>query len=297
MTLDQIIEDTLSNLYRTTERPFVTYIGTTGLTNETTQQCTLSDPAAVHRGMVLEIGYELVLVTDKSDDADPVFTLSRGYAGSTAESGHETLTPVLVDPAWPRSELARWVQRFFQTFMNTWLPSITSEVMQRVPGMQYIDMPADTIRVLSVRHISNITGRIVDIGTWQFEEDLPDEIAPTGKLLRISAGIYDADELIVTYQVPYSWTGTGGAATIQVPLGSEDLPSLWCSAYGLARREVSRSELDKVEEWNQEQAIRQGVNLRLVREMWGEFYRRLDEARRVQYVPKTRPYRKMARMP
>jgi hypothetical protein len=111
----------------------------------------------------------------------------------------------------------------------------------------------------------------------------------------LSAAIYDADELIVTYQAPYTFTGTGEAATVDVPLGSEDLAPLWAAAYGLSRREVSRSELDKIEEWNQDQAYRQGVNLRLVQQTWGEFYRRLDEARKIQYVPRHRPYRKMAR--
>lgn len=246
-------------------------------------------------GNLLEAGLEMMLVTNKSADAVPLFTVARAYSGTSATGGHTTNTPLLIDPLWARADLNRWIETFYRTTMNAYLPYITSQVMQREPANQYVTMPADTVRVLSLRHISSITGRVIDLGTWRFEEDLPSSVVSTGKLLRLSAGIYDADELIVTYQAPYAFSDTTETGTIDVPLGSEDLAPLWACAYGLSRREVSRSELDKIEEWNQDQAYRQGVNLRLVQQTWGEFYRRIDEARKIQYVPRSRPYRKMAK--
>ena len=59
---------------------------------------------------------------------------------------------------------------------------------------------------------------------------------------------------------------------------------------------MSRLDLDTLGEWNQDAAIRGGQNLRLMRELWGEYYRRLDEARSIYSVPKHRPYRKMPKV-
>ena len=42
-----------------------------------------------------------------------------------------------------------------------------------------------------------------------------------------------------------------------------------------------------------EAAQRQGVNLRWARELWGEVYRRGDEVKKMQNLPKYRPYRKV----
>ena len=49
----------------------------------------------------------------------------------------------------------------------------------------------------------------------------------------------------------------------------------------------------KIEEWNQTVAMQQGVNLRWARELWGEVYRRVDEAKSMLALPKHRPFRKM----
>ena len=40
-------------------------------------------------------------------------------------------------------------------------------------------------------------------------------------------------------------------------------------------------------------AMQQGVNLRWARELWGEVYRRVDEAKSMLALPKHRPFRKM----
>lgn len=293
-TLGDMIEETLDNLYRMSERPYETTVGSDDLSTVSDTQMTLADPGAVARTTKLEIGSEVLLVTAKSSDATPVFTVSRGY-GNTTKTTHATGDVVKINPTWHRYELERWIKRCYQTVLNSKLPNIESQVMNRTTGLQYIEMPADTVDVYSVRHLSSITGRMIDIGYWQYEDQIPTSVIQSGKIVRVSAEIDDADDLIVTYQVPYEWSGTGETAEINQPLGSDDLAPLWAAAYAVARREVSRSELDKIEEWNQEQAIRAGVNLRLLRDMWGEFYRRLDEAKNIHRVPRHRPYRKMAK--
>lgn len=296
VTLGDLVDDALNHLYRATERPYQTTVGANALADAADTSLTITGFDSVFPTTLLEAGSELMLVTNKTSDATPVFTVVRGYAGSTASGGHPTNTTLYLNPAWPRHEVTGWIQRFVSSVLNTYLPQITSQVMNRATGLQYIEMPASTVRVLSLRHMSTVTGRVVDVPGWQFEQDLPTAVVTSGKLLRVPSYVYDDDDLIVTYQTPYEWSGSGESATVDVPLGTEDLPVLWAVAYGQMRREISRAELDKVEEWNQEQAIRAGVNLRMVRDAWSEVYRRMDEARKLQDVPRHRPYRKRTKV-
>ena len=122
---------------------------------------------------------------------------------------------------------------------------------------------------------------------------MPTGLVTNGRILRTPASVSKDDKLIIDVQLPYVFTGAGEAATVPLPVSGQDIPVLYAAAYGQSRREVSRAELDKIEEWNQDQAIRAGVNLRMIRDMWGEVYRRVDEAKRNHRMPKTRPYQKM----
>lgn len=295
MTLGDLIEDTLSILYRNSERPFQVTVGSDALASDSDVSLTISSgESSVSATDLLENGQELMLVTAKSSDATPVFTVSRGYT-STTKANAATGDTLLVNPTFSRRDISEYIQRSFKSMLNTHLPYITSDTLTRVASKQYISMPATTVRVFSVRHVVTSTGRIVDVGGWQFEEDLPTSFVSTGKALRVPSTIDDDDDLIITYQTPYSWSDTTPteSSTIGIPLGAEDIPALWAAAYAVTRREVQRGDLEKIEEWNQDQAMRQGVNLRWARELWGEVYRRIDDAKRLQNVPKYRPFRKI----
>ena len=311
LTLGDMVEETLSNMYRGSERPRPVVIGSTALSSTTDTTFTVDDATLIPPTTIVEApDGEQMLVTDVSDDATPVITVMRAYNNTTAESAFPTNTVLLVEPRWGRADVSRWIQRWFAGPGNTYFPTITSQVMNRETDLQWIEMPADTMRVIRVRHYSTLTGRIVDIGGWQLEERIPTAAAggvgTTGVVLRLPSVITNDDEVIVEWIEPSSWSGIGEpyefgddvdeAATIEIPVGAEDLPVLYAAAYGIGRREVTRVELDKVQEWNQEQAARAGINLRLLRDMWGEYYRRVDEARKIQVVPKHRPYRKMAKV-
>ena len=295
-TLKELIEDTLSILYRNSERPFQVTTGSNALTADATDTtCTLgSGASSVSATDILENGQELMLVTAKSSDATPVFTVARAYANTNVEAS-STADTLLINPSFSRRDISVYIQRCFKSLMNTHLPAISSGSYTRTSKKQYIEMPATTVRVLSVRHMVTSTGRIVDVGGWQFEEDLPTGLISTGKALRLPSTVDDDDDMIVTFQAPYAWSDTTPVetSTISIPTGAEDIPALWAAAYAVSRREVTRGDLDKIEEWNQEAAMRQGVNLRWARELWGEVYRRVDDAKRLQYVPKYRTFRKI----
>ena len=297
LTLSDLIDETLSNLYRGAERPRQITVTATALDDAGATTFTCSNPELVPVTTRLETpdGEEMI-VTGITDDDTPIVTVSRAFNNTPATSGQPTGTALLIEPRWGRKEIQRWIGRWFSGPGNTFFPSMLSTTMNRAPGLQYVSLPADTIRVLSVRHYSTLTGRIVDVGGWQHEKQLPADVVATGQALRVGSMIWDEDDLIVLTQQPYEWSGDTEDATIDLVVGAGDLPILYAAAYGIARREVTRVELDKVVEWNQEQAARAGINLRLLRDMWGEYYRRVDEARKIQDVPRHRPYRKRAKV-
>lgn len=291
VSLGALIDETLDGLYRASERPRRLVVGSDAVDDINDTQFTLSAGHAAVTDMV-EGGAELMLVVGKTQDATPVYTVARGYLGTDRET-HPTGKALLLNPPYPRATVKRWVLRAINGLMNTELPYIETSSHQTIPVGGLIELPEDTIEVLAVRHYGVLDGRVADVGGWQFEDGLPASILASGKGLRVHSGVTPDDEVLVTVRRPYSFQGEGEEATVQLPVAAQDIPVLWATAYGQSRREVSRAELDKIEEWNQEQAIRAGVNLRMIRDMWGEVYRRVDEAKRVHRLPKHRPYRKM----
>lgn len=289
-TLQTLIDETLDALYRAAERPAQVILGSDDLASVNDKEFTLSVGVLAPTDLV-EFGSDLSLVTAVSEDATPVYTVSRGYLGTTPTT-HATGDVGLVNPPYYRAQVERWIRRAVDGLMNTELPFVTSDVFQTVANGGYIELPSDTIEVFSVRHLSSLDNRIADVGGWRFEDNIPTSLVTSGKVLRVASTVTEEDELIVTLRRPYAFDGVGEAATIELPLAGADIPVLWAAAYGQSRREVSRAELDKIEEWNQEQAIRAGVNLRLIRDLWGEVYRRVDEAKRVHRTPRTRVFRK-----
>jgi hypothetical protein len=295
VTLATLISEVSAELYAVTEFPRHVVVGSAALETTAATQLTLgSSDDAQHVGVsdVLETpGGELLLVTARSDDAVPQYTVARGYMGTdrgTAATGSR----LLLNPAHTRDRIIRAIRRGFDGPLAAHLPCIRTDVISQPSDLVYVPLPAETIRVLEVRYMDPGAGRIIDIDGWVFENYAPPTVIPTGKALRVPTYVEPEDDLWVTLHVPWTWTGTGEQATITVPPGARDLPVLFAVAYLVSGREVSKADLDRVEEWNQEQAVRQGISIRLTREMWSNFYRRLDEARRVHPVPRTRVYRK-----
>lgn len=295
LTVSSMIEDTLEKLYRTGERPRIVTMGATNLVDNAAVSFTVQsgDEDLLNVTDVVEFADELILVTGKSSATPPVFTASRGYANTTAV-GHAVGAVGQKNPQWGRRQVRRALERYFDRAGNLWLPNIVSAVKNTTIDKYFVEMPADTMRVLEVSYMHPTSGRIVFIDNWTFHPRVPTAKVTSGKALRTPAIVDESDDLLVTYQTAYSFTGSGNEAdTIVVPVGSQDLPCQYAAAYLLAGRELSRTEVDHVEEWNQEQAARSGLNIRLMREMWGQFYRSIDEARRLIDVPRHRPFRKM----
>ena len=298
LILSDLIDEALAYLYRAQERPRPATLHANMAADATTLQVTAATETQVHITTLLECESELMLVTGVDRTTTPdTFTVSRGYADTTAVAHTAATAPVLINPLFPRREIDRKLREFFATTANTWLPKMESVKSSTTSDTaKWIAMPADCVRVLEVRHWSTNTGKIVHVGNWEMHENLPTADFATGKALAVSAAIFSADELIITYIVPHEWVGTGTEADeITLTFGTRDIPILYAAATTITGRELTRLELDHIEEWNATQAIAQGVPVRYIQQLWNQFYRRIDEAKRLQYVPKHRPYRKMPR--
>lgn len=255
---------------------------------------TVTDAAAVNISDVLEIDSELLLVTGKNTDPIPVLTVARGYYGSVAAS-HSSASLAYVNPRHPRVRVAEAVKRCFTRLEGLGLPMIESDTFNREAGYQYVEMPSKVRDVLRVGYVHPTSGRWFDVGAWAFIDSVPTSLAASGKILRLSRFPADDDDLIVTFQVPYRWstfpTAPTETSTITLLEGTEDLPAVYAVAWLSARREVARQDIARAEEWNQGEPSRGGVSGSTVRVQWQEFYRALDEAKRLfRTLPVSRPY-------
>lgn len=229
-----------------------------------------------------EFGSELVLVTAKTADVTPIYTVHRGYYNTTAVA-HAAGTTGHSNPQFPRRRAAEFVNRALTRMEALGVALITSETMTRVAGLRQVVLPADVRQVLQVLYVNPTTGRVMELDGWMEHDNVPASVSATGKVLSLPWYVMDADDLQVVYSEPYSWTGDfpDESATVVLPSAAVDIPSTYAAAMLISGREVSRMQLDRVEEWAQTEPLRGNGGGALVRAKWQEFYRLLDEARRV----------------
>ena len=296
VTLGDLVDRSIFELHTPQDLPYTTATAVAIDSDDTS--LTLAAADRVNVSDVLEIGAELLLVTAKTLDPTPVLTVSRGYYGSTAVP-HTLGETVALNPRHPRVRIAEAVRRSFSRLEALGLPMVQSSVVNRTAGLRYVQLPADTRDVVRVGYLEPDTGTWVPVDGWFFYDDVPTGVTSTGKLLRVPRYVADDTDLIVTRRVPYRWSTHPAppdeAATVSLIEGAEDLPMLYATCWLVARREISRTEIDRAEEWMQGEPSRGGVSAGTVRVMWQEFYRALDEARRL--IPSLPTHRPFVRMP
>jgi hypothetical protein len=308
LTLSDIIDEVLDLIYRDTERPRRVVVGSNALSSGSDTTFTVStDADDINVGDIVEFDQERTLVTAKSADATPIFTVKRAFGGDPTAGAVATGDEGNLNPLWPRRKVKDAVLRAFRGPLGTYLPLVLNTTLTTVSNQYYLEVPAAALEVIRVGYFATTTGdstgtpvEWVELTGWDYVPYLATGASTTTKLLTIPKGLAAGLELEVAYTAHYAWSGgTASPAedeTVTIELGATDLPALYVAARLVTGRELTRLELDRVEEWNHEAAIRNGVNLRVVSALWGDFYRRLDEARRQERRPKHRTYRKMRRV-
>lgn len=247
---------------------------------------------------VVEFGDELVLVTGVND-AQTQLTVSRGYYGTTPAAlatnavGH-------VNPPHSRRRIAEAIRRSFTRLAAFGIPLIVSGTYNTADGETLIQLPEDCLEVLEVLYQSTDTARLYPIQGWRFFDSVPTGKVSTGKAINVPRRTDDSDDIEIVYRAPYRWSthpaDPDGDATITMQEGTEDLPALYAAAWLVSAREMSRVEIDKAEEWGRTAQVERGVTAAITRAKWQEFYRALDEARRVVRVPQVLEWRYRAKI-
>jgi hypothetical protein len=289
VTLGSLIDSALYELLSSGESPARTFLSATLLQAGTSFTYVGSNLIKVND--LVEIGSELMLVTGVSFTAPAsTVTVSRGYYGTSAVA-HSSGSAVTINPEFARRRIAEAIDRSLSTIDGLGLPLVASATLSREPGKMLIELPAGCRRVLRVLY-EDINGRLVEIDHWQEYHTLPSAQSSTGKALRIPYWIQDDTELIVQYQTAYSWTGTfpSEAATLTIHTAAKHLPAAYAAAWLVNGREISRLQLDRQAEWSSTEMVRSG-GASFARLQWQNFYRQLDEAKRLVAldVPRQRP--------
>jgi hypothetical protein len=301
LTLGQLVDRTIFDLVDPGGQGRRVVMGSTALSTTGATELTLADATGVNPTDVIEFGSELVLVTAKSDLATPVFTVSRGYYNTTAATyaagqvGH-------VNPTYPRRKIAEAIRRSFGRLEALGVPLIKSVTVSTEDlddvAQYFVEAPADCREVLDVIWQAS-DGRFWHLDGWEFFDYLPTARSSTGKAINLGRYLSEDDEVEIIYRAPYRWSTYPSdpteASTVTIPEGAEDLPALYAAAWLASSREISRSEIDRSDEWQKAAMAERGMSGALVRAKWQEFYRALDEARRLNPTPQNIVYRRRPR--
>ena len=243
---------------------------------------------------ILEFGSELMLISGKSSDATPVFTVSRGYY-QTAAAAHDANEVGYVNPQWNRKRVLGAVRRAFPRLEALGVPLIKTTTL--VPTATADDADKFVLRVpAETRDVWEVRVDLADIGAehWQFVEDIDTADYSTGKVVRLPIWADVDDTYTVVYRAPYRWSSYPAdpeeSSTIVVPEGADDLPAAYAVAWLVSAREISRSEIDRAQEWQASEPQRGGISAGVERMRWQAFYRALDEVRRMDPPLPRRPY-------
>jgi hypothetical protein len=293
VTLGSLVDSALYEIEHPSERGVALVMSSSNfLENATDTQFKLRS-GELKVNDLAEFGSELVMVTAKTADLDPVYTVHRGYYGTTAVA-HGAGKVGQSNPQFPRRRVAEFINRSLTRMEAMGVQLVSSATVNRAPGKRYALLPVEVREVLQVLYVNPDTGRVIPLDGWTEWDNMPGEVAGTGKVLSLPWYVMDEDDIHIVYTEPYAWTGQFPAETAQIalPMVAVDIPSTYAAAMLVAGREVSRAQLDRVEEWAQTEPLRGQGGGALVRAKWQEFYRLLDEAKRVVALetPTHRPF-------
>jgi hypothetical protein len=297
LTLRDLIEETLNMLHAdpSTRPRTVTLAAALTDTTGTTVDLAAIDDAYVEPPCVLEIDQELMLVTAKS--GTPTYTVSRGYAGSTAAT-HLINAVGAVNPLYPRHLVSKQLQRFFQTVGNAHLPQVTNTTLT-TDGSAGVALPANCMKVLRVLY-QDANEQLYDLeGSWREFSWLSPSLETDQRRLQVPARYRASGTVLyVTYQRYWSWSSEppSETSTISFPTGGEDLPALYVSAYLATGLELTRTMLDRIEDWPESRAENRQINRAFIRDRWVQFWTRMEEARSTMDKPMTRHYRRRVKV-
>jgi hypothetical protein len=300
VTLATLIEDTLNILMRTGERPLlVTVDAANPLDDDADTSVDVTDASDLSVHDRLEWGTEISVITAISSNT---LTLARAQYGTTADTaGQAAGAQAVVNPTWERHLVQRTLERYLQSSLPAALPFRDVVKSSRTTDKGWVELDAAVMQVFEL-YLIDSQGEKDNIDQFEFQPTWPTDLATSGKVCKVPTWVADDTDLYLLVEKPYQWYATGGTTArdpnaptaetdvVRLLHGSDELPSLYAAAYLVTGRELTRLELDAVDEWNQEAALRQGISIRIVREFWMQYHERLQDQKAQHWMRKGRPF-------
>lgn len=307
-----LIEEALSNLYRGEERPLPVVMGTTDLPLGSDTEFTVveSQSPEVNATDILEYGQEIIFITRRaSTTPDPTLKGIRGYGGTPNEGAILNGEVMTKGPRWKRFHIARAIVRGLNGTIGRYLPmTVETTIVTNSGTPSFVALPDDTLDVVRVGIERDWISGPHWFDDWTYRRDF--SMSPTNQALQLPAATWSmvTDHLLVRRKIPYGWRdpanltalplarppwgSEGEEYLVRLWAGTEDLVALYAAAFCVMGREVSRIELESMEQWSVDTAQRYQVNLRMVQMLWTQFYERFNEARPQHRFETVRPFRR-----
>lgn len=276
-TVDQFIDQESALLHSYTGIiEAATYL--TSATDSSTLTIPVAHPSYITRGLV-ECGNELMHVDAVGDTSVSLMPFGRG-AQNTPAVAHPLNAKVTNDPLFPRQRIFDALIRCLHNVQLDLYTVKTAPLFPYLTVRTSYEMPADTIRVLSVQYeVVGPTREWVNVTHWDLDHDAD---TTTTKALIIHEGIQAGRNIQVTYagELPIPVAPTDDLETLGVPT--------WMHAvllYGVAWEmvqfmEPARMQLRSVEARTQAAGVDVGAASNVAKQLYAMYQLRLDGARK-----------------
>ena len=239
----------------------------------------LDDSSGVSRGLV-EIDQELLYV--QAADGVGTVTLApwgRGYKGSIAAS-HTAGTPVWIAPTWPRSVVAREINRTIKAVYPGLFAVGTYDFIAN--GSYQYELPATVDRILSLEWSWTATDGWSPIREWEMVTSANTTDFTTGKSLTLAA-LYAGCRVHITYAkepsylteetTPFTDTGLSASCHDVIVLGTAARLIPW--------QDTARTTVETVPSDALDQQRSAGLATQIGQSIRTQYQARLAEERRV----------------
>lgn len=248
---------------------------TSGCTSSATS-LSVDDSSKISRG-ISEIGDELVYVSSASSNTLTLAPFGRGYRDSTAAT-HSANDAVIFNPTFPRAEIKRAINEALRQVYPSLYQLKTTTFTFGGSVLTY-ELPADTEAVHKVIwQMIGPSGYWETSYGWRFE---PDSEEATGKALTLVDLPQNGQTVKVVYQAKFSDLSADAdtLASIGFPDSAEDVLYYAVAAKLIRFMDVSRLQLDNVENQSRAQVVSAGDAGKIANQMYAMYQQRLAEER------------------
>jgi hypothetical protein len=236
----------------------------------------VDDSSAVSKG-VSEVGDELVYVSSSDSNSLALAPFGRGFRGSTAAS-HAINSLVTFNPTFPRVVIKEAINQALKQVYPS-LYQLKSTTFTYSGAQLTYSLPADTEAVHKVLwEVTGATNYWETSYGWRFE---PDSEEATGKALTLVDLPQQGRTVKVIYQAGFSALSADADTldSIGFPASAEDVLEYAVAAKLIRFMDVSRLQLDNVENLSRAAVVQAGDAGKIANQMFAMYQQRLAEER------------------